>query len=103
VLFDPPLGPLLDRLHGASDAQGEAIGAYFAARARERALEEHSAERRIIQLEALVGSTRSEAIHVSVAKNNFRVSAEIDSTATNGANHSGTETLPLSGRRSGEC
>ena len=35
MLFDPPLGPLLDRLHRASDAQGEAIGAYFAARARE--------------------------------------------------------------------
>lgn len=33
--FDPPLGPLLDRLHAQSDAQGQEIGAYFAARARE--------------------------------------------------------------------
>jgi predicted O-methyltransferase YrrM len=32
--FEPPLGPLLDRLHRASDAQGEAIGAWFGARAR---------------------------------------------------------------------
>ena len=37
--FDPPLGPLLDRLHAQSDAQGEAIGAYFAARAREGSLD----------------------------------------------------------------
>ncbi len=33
--FDPSLGPLLDRLHARSDAQGEAIGAFFAERARE--------------------------------------------------------------------
>jgi predicted O-methyltransferase YrrM len=33
VRFDPPLGPLLDRLHQASDAQGPAIGAYFSERA----------------------------------------------------------------------
>jgi predicted O-methyltransferase YrrM len=39
VRFDPPLGPLLDRLHAQSDAQGEAIGAYFAARAREGTLD----------------------------------------------------------------
>ncbi len=31
--FDPPLGPLLDRLHAQSDAQGPAIGAYFSERA----------------------------------------------------------------------
>jgi len=37
--FDPPLGPLLDRLHGESDAQGPAIGAYFAARAKEGSLD----------------------------------------------------------------
>jgi predicted O-methyltransferase YrrM len=39
VHFDPPLGPLLDRLHAQSDGQGEAIGAYFAARAREGTLD----------------------------------------------------------------
>ena len=32
--FDPPLGPLLDRLHAESDAQGREIGAYFAERVR---------------------------------------------------------------------
>ena len=32
--FDPPLGPLLDRLHAQSDAQGREIGAYFAERVR---------------------------------------------------------------------
>ena len=37
--FDPPLGPLLDRLHAQSDAQGEAIGSYFASRAREGSLD----------------------------------------------------------------
>ena len=37
--LDLPLGPLLDRLHAQSDAQGEAIGAYFAARAREGSLD----------------------------------------------------------------
>jgi len=74
----------------------------FAARARERALEEHSAERRIIQLEAMVGSTPSAATNVSAAKNNLMVSPEIDPIAMNDANHSRMETLPLSGRRSGE-
>jgi predicted O-methyltransferase YrrM len=33
--FDPPLGPLLDRLHAQSDAQGEVLAAFFSARARE--------------------------------------------------------------------
>jgi predicted O-methyltransferase YrrM len=37
--FDPPLGPLLDRLHAQSDAQGEALGSYFAERAREGSLD----------------------------------------------------------------
>jgi len=37
--FDPPLGPLLDRLHAQSDAQGAAIGSYFAERAREKTLD----------------------------------------------------------------
>ena len=33
--FDTKLDALLDRLHALSDAQGSAMGAYFAARARE--------------------------------------------------------------------
>ena len=37
--FAPPLGPLLDRLHAQSDAQGEALGTYFAERAREGTLD----------------------------------------------------------------
>ncbi len=37
--FDPPLGPLLDRLHAESDAQGQAIGSYFGERAREGSLD----------------------------------------------------------------
>lgn len=37
--FDPPLGPLIDRLHARSDAQGREIGAYFAERAREGGLD----------------------------------------------------------------
>jgi predicted O-methyltransferase YrrM len=37
--FDPPLGPLLERLHARSDAQGEAIGSYFAERARAGSLD----------------------------------------------------------------
>jgi predicted O-methyltransferase YrrM len=36
VHFDPPLGPLLDRLHARSDAQGREIGAYFAERVRKQ-------------------------------------------------------------------
>jgi len=39
VRFDPPLGPLLDRLHAQSDAQGGEIGSYFAERAREGSLD----------------------------------------------------------------
>jgi predicted O-methyltransferase YrrM len=39
VRFDPPLGPLLDRLHAQSDAQGPALGSYFAERAREGSLD----------------------------------------------------------------
>jgi predicted O-methyltransferase YrrM len=39
VRFDPPLGPLLDRLHAESEAQDGAIGSYFAERAREGSLD----------------------------------------------------------------
>lgn len=37
--FDPPLGPLLDRLHAESEAQNPALGSYFAERAREGGLD----------------------------------------------------------------
>jgi spore maturation protein CgeB len=55
----------------------------FAARARERVLEEHSAERRIIQLEAMVGST--------------------DGCLEQDADRSGAKTFPRNGRRPGAC
>jgi predicted O-methyltransferase YrrM len=62
--FDPPLGPLLDRLHARSDAQGAEIGAYFAARAREGGLDWREFDQRTHQFmsDKLVALDRDKAL-----------------------------------------
>jgi hypothetical protein len=62
--FDPPLGPLLDRLHAQSDAQGQELGAYFAERAREGTLDWREFDERTHQFmsDKLVALDRDKAL-----------------------------------------
>ena len=62
--FDPPLGPLLDRLHARSAAQGEEIAAFFAARARENTLDwrEFDARTERFMSDKLVALDRDKAL-----------------------------------------
>ena len=61
--FDPPLGRLLDRLHAQSDAQGPAIGAYFAERHRRGELDsrQFDAETNRFMSDKLVALDRDKA------------------------------------------
>jgi spore maturation protein CgeB len=56
--------------------------ARLAARARERALEEHSADRRVIQLEGMVGSTSYDAMRAGDHEGSTGVASYVDAPET---------------------